>query len=301
MSIAYTRKLDHKDVVEHFLNTTLEIKAKESDIKLIVEVEKQLANNESYSISNNGNVWQRPYNSHESRRNLRNIITSELFSKKRLKNDDKIKFGVGGSKPSKLLSQKKAFIVIGLPAAGKSGIANKIADITGSYIIDNDYAKRKIPEYYDSPIGASVTHEESDAIIFGNKTQKDFNLFTPLIFKCVEKGHNMVIPKIGAKPASILELVNTLTDFCGYQVHLILVNLNRSESTKRAFDRFKRSNRYVPLSLIFDGYANDPTLTYFRLKEIKNPKILSFGEVDTTEKPYAIRGDKNSIIHKLEF
>lgn len=93
----------------------------------------------------------------------------------------KIKFGVGGSKPSKLLSQKKAFIVIGLPAAGKSGIANKIADITGSYIIDNDYAKRKIPEYYDSPIGASVTHEESDAIIFGNKTQKDFNLFTPLI------------------------------------------------------------------------------------------------------------------------
>lgn len=91
MSIAYTRKLDHKDVVEHFLNTTLEIKAKESDVKLIVEVEKQLANNESYSISNNGNVWQRPYNSHESRRNLRNIITSELFSKKRLKNDDKNK------------------------------------------------------------------------------------------------------------------------------------------------------------------------------------------------------------------
>lgn len=302
MSIAYTRKLDEPKLVEHFLRTVLQVEnVTQNDIKELTKVENELAQLDiEKSTHNDKTKWHKPYNSPKSRADLRKLIADELYSKKRLSKDDLITFGSGGSKPKNLKNERKAYIIIGLPAAGKSGIANKVADLTGAYILDNDYAKRKIPEFHNSEIGATITHNESELIVFGLDSVRNFTNFTPLFFQCVQKGHNLVIPKIGAKQKSVTEIVDILTTNCGYEVHLILVNLNRQFATKRALGRYKDSRRYVPLSLIFDGYANDPTITYFRLQEI-DVGFSSFGEIDTTLKPYKKTGKANSIIHKITF
>ena len=66
-----------------------------------------------------------------------------------------------------------------LPASGKSTIANSIADLYGAYIIDSDFAKRKIPEF-GHEFGASIVHEESSIITFGSRKPKyndEFSLY----------------------------------------------------------------------------------------------------------------------------
>lgn len=301
MSNAYSRKLDEPRLIEHFLKTVLDFDGSSpSVINKLTRIEKKLAQLDiEKSTHNDKSKWSKPFNTVVKRNELRNIIGAELYKKTRLKDDDQIRLGYGGCKPKNgVKNERKAFIIIGLPAAGKSGIANKIADLTHSYILDNDYAKRKLPEFNKSEIGASLTHNESDLIVFGSNSIRSFSTLTPLFFQCVQKKHNIVIPKIGANKNSIIELANILTENCGYKVHLVLVNLNRQHATKRALERYIRSNRYVPLSLIFDGYANDPTITYFRLKESRE-NFSSFGEIDTTTKPYQKNGEKASIVHKI--
>ncbi len=182
----------------------------------------------------------------------------------------------------------EAFIITGLPAAGKSTIAEKIADYFGACILDSDYAKRKFPEF-KSDHGASVVHEESSAVVFGNNELKD----EPSVKEyMVYKKANIIIPKIGYSVDSIEKIKDNLI-LEGYNVHLLLVSVDKKTSTKRALARFLKTRRYVPLSLIFDTYSNDPMLTYYRLKDCK--KWASIGKLSTEgTQPEVIYGTKNS-------
>lgn len=216
---------------------------------------------------------------------LRNRIVNELFTLPRLADDDDIKLGRGGAKPNTAVKNEHvAYIVIGPPASGKSGIANGIADALGAYILDNDYAKRKLPEYKDLGSGATLVHEESAFVVLPTNRKVDG---TPAEFKtlfelCVEKGTNIVIPKIGHQYKAIYELANLLKSKFGYTVHLVAVSLDRKHATLRAFNRLRDTKRYVPLGLIFDGYSNDPILTYYRLKRLyNNGEFASFGKIST--------------------
>ena len=95
-------------------------------------------------------------------RNILNILNID---------DDKIKLGVGGCLPlpdGHLNNDKQFYIVIGLPASGKSSISAKIADATGSAVLDSDFAKRKLPEFREKDNGASLVHKESQVIVMGN-------------------------------------------------------------------------------------------------------------------------------------
>lgn len=220
---------------------------------------------------------------------LRTQIFEELIRKKRLDNDDEIKKGEGGALPrSDLKSEKKAVIITGLPASGKSTIASKVADNIGAIILDSDFAKRKFPEFEDE-FGASLVHEESSAVIFGDeKNRIKYNVKE----YCISEGYNVVIPKIGHDKKSILDLAKYFKDF-GYSVHLILVSLDRREATIRAYKRFIKTKRYVPLAIIFDVYANDPILTYYR---IKNEECFdSYSKVSTKDvTPLLIEKSENS-------
>lgn len=220
------------------------------------------------------------YKTDEARGALRRRILNELIQKIRLDNDDKIKLGKGGALPqTEIKKGKKAFFITGLPASGKSGIANKIADAEGAVILDSDYAKRKLPEFAQGQYGASVVHDESAVIVFGD--EKDESALN-LKGYCLSEDYNVVIPKIGNSEESLLELAAYFKGF-GYSVHLTLVSLDRQKATVRAYERFAKSKRYVPLSLIFDVYSNDPTLTYYRLKQRQTQQdvFASFGKVST--------------------
>lgn len=168
----------------------------------------------------------------------------------------------------------------------------------GGVILDSDYVKRKLPEFKQDN-GASLVHEESSALILGDKRIGD-NLLT-LYDVCVSFGYNMVIPKIGHDLESILTLCKRIKND-DYSVHLILVSLDRKKSTQRALNRFVDTERYVSLSLVFDGYGNDPILTYYRIKD--NDVFSSHGKVSTDvslgESPRIIdlKGDSPIVVFK---
>jgi dephospho-CoA kinase len=300
----YSRKLDNIDLIEHFLNTVLEYDDSQNDnlLKDILSGEAGIKNyvdsNSTFLSSDNRS---RKYKEDNSRWQLRKQIVKELFENEREEKDDDISLGRGGALPKNgINSDSQAFIIIGLPASGKSSIANQIADHYGAIILDSDYAKRKLPEFENNTAGASIVHEESDFLIFGKKVNKIPEDFNPLIKLCSENKYNIVIPKIGHNAKSINDLSKGLK-LLGYKSHLICVSLDRKDATKRAVNRFKDSKRYVPLSLIFDGYGNDSILTFYRLKDkidFDEVHIETFGKLSTDvpkdEKPRVLYSENDN-------
>lgn len=214
------------------------------------------------------------YFGNKERKQLREDILKELLKNERPKNDSDIRLGVGGLLPKTAIkSERKFFLITGLPASGKSGISEKIADNTGALLIDNDYVKRKFPEFH-ATYGASIVHEESQLICEGPLT--DEKLVEPSVLGlALNLGYNIVFPKICPTP----EKVTAIAEFAiksKYHVYLIHIQLDRAKATKRAYKRFLNSKtsdgineeRYVPLSLIFDSYADGPTLSYFETKNL---------------------------------
>ena len=304
----FSRRLDDNDLIQHFLNKVLEYYPDNLD-KVILKIkdgEFQINHYPEADCTLRATKHRnRGFKENEIRWNLRNRIVSELFELKRPANDDEIVLGNGGAFPtSSIRNEKKALVVTGLPASGKSGIANELADKLGAIILDSDFAKRKIPEFENGPGSASLVHDESDMIIFGSDQLKIPPNFKPLFQLALEKNLNLVIPKIGHNLKSINRLGETLKSF-GYETHLICVHLDRVKATIRAINRFIQTGRYVPLGLIFDGYANDPLNTYFLLKDaIDLEKVFydSFGlisnDVPMGDSPKYLQSTSNSPINK---
>lgn len=284
----YSRKLDNTELIQHFLDVVL--KYDNPDNKLLLnkirsgEAELKNYENDTSSTLMSTSNRDRKYVQKADRWKLRDQIVNELIELKREENDEDINLGSGGALPNtEIKNDKKAIIIIGLPASGKSGIANKIADKYGAVILDSDYAKRKLPEFKDSPAGASLVHDESDALIFGYDKGDKPDDFRSLIEICHSNGYNIVIPKIGHNHISINNLAKGLK-ILEYETHLVLISLDRRKATIRAVKRFINTDRYVPLSLIFDGYGNDPILTFYRLKDnimLQDKFIDTYGKLST--------------------
>jgi len=286
----YSRPLDNIIAVEYFLQNALQLPIKKDRylkkiIPSIVDGELGVTYfNEDKQTLSRLEMRDTSYRSADDRWKLREKIIEELFTTKRLLNDDKIKLGKGGALPQTgPKPEQKAFIIIGLPASGKSSLASIIAENYRAMMIDSDYAKRKLPEYSHHLYGASIVHEESNAIIFGfEKGQKSI----PALFeRCLNNKYNVIIPKIGNNPKPILELAKWLKEKKNYEVHLVFAALSKRDSTIRAVYRFAKSKRYVPLGLIFDGYGNDPFVTYYYLRSKHNSLFTSFTAVSTAGKP----------------
>ena len=302
MSLNFARPLNTVDLAHYFLTNALGIDEELAGNASmhVMATENLLAQKSFESTLQNDGIRHAKYKNEQVRALLRETIFKELVKFKRLLDDEKIILGKGGAKPQGALQlNKQAFLLTGLPASGKSAIANKISDIFGAYIIDSDYAKRKFPEFnYD--FGASVVHEESSLVTFGDKTGKLYTKEKCLYEFCVAKGCNMVIPKIGNLSESVREMRDALIKK-GYKVHLILISLNRQESCKRALNRFLETKRYVPLGLVFDVYGNDSMLTYYRVKEDKEWESIAKLSTATPkgDKPLAIQFSKDSPVVKM--
>lgn len=225
------------------------------------------------------------YRDDGERWSLRKQIIDELWSQKRLIDDEAISLTKGGALPrrKKVRSEKQAFVLIGLPASGKSGIAAKIAEDYGAIIVDSDFAKRKLPEFKNHLYAASIVHEESSQITFGFKIHNPDNVKS-LYDLCIDNKCNLIIPRIGQNPKSIINLASALTNNKGYDVHLILVSVPKKEATIRAIHRYATTGRYVPLGLIFDHYGNDPSHCYYYLRCKHEHLFRSMGVASTIDK-----------------
>lgn len=282
MASKNSRQLNTFELVEHFLVNALDMNIDGNNYDIvpkIVTTELNIDNFDDKKTTNRSNSYRNlNYRSDKVRIELKEQIIKELLTKKRLDSDENIQLGKGGAMPrSPLVQEKQAYIVIGLPASGKSGISNKIADEFGAIILDSDYAKRKLPEFNSLPFGATLVHEESTEIIFGTE---EVNGFKSLLYVASDYDINVVIPKIGNNPKGISDLVDILESL-HYGCHLILVDLDRKKATQRALHRFNETQRYVPLGLIFDSYSNNPTITYYTLKRDFAEKFVSFGAIST--------------------
>ena len=271
----FSRELNTDIQVEQFVDGILGIQEKRKKrkaINRIASAERKLRDYRLFSTFTHRDNRDFEYREEDVRLELRKRIVDELFKWSRLDNDDEICLGKGGAAPKTVARQEsKAFYVMGPPASGKSGVSSKIADIYGCYILDSDYAKRKLPEYNNQIGAASLVHEESDALVFGDNGLMD---------RCVAMKNNVVIPKIGWNMKSVLDMCKSLKS-AGYKVYLISVDLDRQKATQRAYNRFIKTKRYVPLSLVFDNYGNQPTLNYFKIRQNHSDMFEGFSQIST--------------------
>lgn len=280
MDISVARPLETNVLVSAFLMRALGYKKCEATSDLAVKVaaaEVLLARMAKEDTLTSSNYRNPSYSSDSDRKELREKIFLELIQNKRLQDDDSIAPGVGGVAPTEGVEVKcdrQAVILIGLPASGKSTVSNAIADNYGAFIVDSDYAKRKFPEYKES-YGAALVHEESSVVTFGRSDYYDEH---NVLEYCISEGINIVIPKIGHNHEAIQRLRDFLIKY-GYSVHLVLIKADRFCSVRRALKRFEKTNRYVPVGLIFDGYSNDPILSYYYI--CKDKEWSSIGVLST--------------------
>lgn len=287
MRSTYSRPLNTATFVQDFLKNSLQYpdcRNFDAVVSKIIKGELGLSQINGKSPTLHDSTFRHSkYKTDSSRWNLRKQIVNELFTLERLDSDENIKLKIGGAIPKSGTKQKsQAFLVTGLPASGKSSIAVQIAEKGGAVILDSDFAKRKLPEYKYYEFGGTLVHEESDSLIFGYGGADKPTDFSCLLEKCAEIKNNICIPKIGYDSKSLLQLCQGLKRYA-YEIHFILVSLDRRLATIRALKRYLKTKRYIPLGLIFDGYGNDPDIAYYKLKEInKKDKIFkTMGQLST--------------------
>jgi hypothetical protein len=147
---------------------------------------------------------------------------------------------------------RKAFVLIGPPAAGKSTIANELAIVNKAAIPDADQVKSFIPEYAGG-IGAAAVHEESVELLA--EAQKSM----------VNEGYNLVAQKVGHSDKSIRNLIKSLKE-SDYDVSLVNMHVDPDEAFRRMIGRFIRTGRIIPPSY-FNSIGNSPRLVYNNMKE----------------------------------
>lgn len=135
-------------------------------------------------------------------------------------------------------------IIIGLPASGKSSaIVDVISQEFHSKLIDNDEAKKMIPQYNDG-WGASVVHEESQFI-------SDYAFRT-----AVARHENIVFPKVGSDARKLEREYIQHAKKNGYSVYVHFVDVPREIALGRMLNRFIEDGRFLEPKLI-DKYANE--------------------------------------------
>lgn len=151
--------------------------------------------------------------------------------------------------------ERKAVVVIGLPASGKSSrIVNKVSPELGAYVMDSDEAKFLLPEFKASNgLAANSIHKESQQII------KD-------VFESkLKDGTNMVIPVIGSNEDTLNEKwLNYLND-AGYDIEIKYQPADSTESMNRVIGRSISKNRPISSNIVF-GYGDKPESVYNALK-----------------------------------
>lgn len=145
--------------------------------------------------------------------------------------------GLGEGEEYDVEKGKKAFIVIGFPAAGKSTTyANPLAKKHKARLCDSDTIKKVLPEF-DNGYGGNLVHEESKLI---NEE---------VLRRSMERGDNIVYPILGHKADAVEKLINAFHDK-GYSVCLCFKDTHENIAKGRLLVRFIQKGRYLPLSCI---------------------------------------------------
>jgi hypothetical protein len=168
------------------------------------------------------------------RQALRQVIADELY-------------GSGAAK-----KERKAFIIMGLPASGKSTISNPIAAEHGALVVDADMAKELLPEFAGGKFAGAVHQESSD--------------ITDLILdKALDNNDNMILPVIGKNLDKMRRLIALLNQE-GFEVNLRLMDISPESAAKRGISRWKETGRFVDPNYIVNEVGLKPQQNFAILK-----------------------------------
>jgi len=144
-----------------------------------------------------------------------------------------------------------AFIVTGLPAAGKSTLTNEIKANIKAIVIDPDDFKKVIPEY-NNGVGTAATHKESKV------------LFKKMLKKAIPNGDNIILPVLGRNEQPLNYLINSLKNN-NYNILMVRVDVPINVAKLRNLKRAVESNRYVYDDLITKEVDNSIKSIYNKL------------------------------------
>lgn len=148
--------------------------------------------------------------------------------------------------------ERKAWLVMGPPASGKSTLSDPLVKEMGSLLIDADEAKKKLPEYNDGK-GADAVHEESSKIAYA------------LFEQAVENGDNIVVPIVGRTLSGLRDRIKLLKE-AGYKVNIVMVDLPVEKAAQRAITRFYNEGRFVDPDYVYNKVALNPRRNYVNLE-----------------------------------
>lgn len=178
---------------------------------------------------------------------------------------------------------RKATIIFGLPASGKTTLAQYLKKQDGSFEIDSDLFTERIPEFQNDPRQISAVHREA-----GSMSKKMMN-------EIAKKGGNMIIGKVGGGiDTKYLESFLDDLNENGYEVEIVLNDLPLEEGIRRNLKRHKEGNpRLVPaiVSVMADRTVFDNVA-----KLMNHPSVVG-GSVYSNDVPI---GTAPKFIRKLE-
>ena len=157
----------------------------------------------------------------------------------------------GKTFPGQIEQGRRATIMLGPPASGKSYFANKVAQARNAAIVDSDEAKKVLPEY-GGGIGATAVHAESTT------------LAEEVLRKVISNGDNFVIPRTGKALSEIEPIIAQLKEN-GYEVDIILMQVSADTAYTRMISRFIKTGRLIPPDVV-RGVGDNPQITYNAVK-----------------------------------
>ena len=167
---------------------------------------------------------------------------------------------------------RKATIIFGLPASGKTTLAQYLKKKDGSFEIDSDFFTEQIPEFKADPSMISAVHREAGAM--SKKMMNDI----------AEKGGNMIIGKVGGG-IDTKYLESFLDDLYknNYEVEIVLNDIPLEEGIKRNLKRHKEGNPRLVPSMV--SIVADATLFDNVAKLMNHPSVVG-GSVYSNDVPF---------------
>lgn len=177
--------------------------------------------------------------------------------------------------------ERKAVLVLGQPASGKSFATKKFLKQNGAFEVDGDIFTHKIPEFKADERNVSAVHEEA------MQMSKD------MLNKITDAGANFVIGKIGGGSyKKFQKMLDNLSEK-GYTVEVVFGDIPVEKSLQRNLDRHLRGEpRLVPPSVPIICELN----LFSNLAEILNHPVVVGGEIYNNDVQW---GEKPKLLKKF--